>query len=398
MRQGAYRPSGPVLTLALTRLIGAVASYMTLPFIAVRLVDAGAGFAAAGLVVAIGPATAALAGVFGGMLADTVGRRRALFLGNLGSMLAMAGFALSHGVLAYALLGALNGASRAVAGPASSSVVADVTSPQERAEAYAYGRVAMNIGAALGPFIGALLVISHPAPLFLSAAAADLAIVGILALMVPETGRRRREVSHREAARMMAGDGALWLYMAGGTIQWGTYQIIETIFPAFLKGAVPGGLTLYAIMTAVNTVMVATLQLPYNRALRQRPKGTIFMTGLLLFAAAYVGYAFLRLPAALIATMVVFTLGEMTVFAVMPAFESELGVEAIRGRMFGVLSLKRLGAALWPLGAGILLAWGGPRPAFLAVAGAAVAAGIMLRQAVRMRDARAAKHPEGASA
>lgn len=384
-----YRPSQPVLTLAAARLIGAIASYMVFPFVAVRLVDGGAGLAAAGLVAAAGPAAGAIAGIFGGMAADGIGRRNALIVGNLGSALAMAGFAFSHGVLAFALLNALNGVSRAVARPASSAIVADVTAPHERAEAYAYGRVAMNVGAALGPFLGAFFVLSHPEALFLGAAGAEVAICLMFALLIAETGRNLGTVSHREVARRVAGDSVLWLYMVGGIIQFGTYMIIETIFPAFLKGAVSSGLTLYAAMSLVNTALVAIGQIPLNRRLGGLPKGSVFAWGLTLFAAAYVGFTFLRLPIALLGTMIVFTAAEMVVFAVMPAFEAELGDDAVRGRVFGLLGLKSFGAALWPLGAGALLQVGGARLAFPVVAIVALAGAYILRRAVRLHEAAA---------
>lgn len=387
-REG-YRPSRPVLVLAVARFLGAVSSYMVLPFISVRLIESGTGFAVAGLVTAAGPAVTALAGVLGGMAADTIGRRRSLAIGNTLTMLSMIGFAFAGGTVAFALLSALNGLARAVAGPAGSAVVADVTRPQDRAQAYAYGRVALNVGAAIGPFLGAFLVLDHPRTLFLSSAVAELGIVLLVLALVPETGRQLRTVSHREAARQMASDRALWLYVVGGAMQLGTYMIIETIFPAFLRGAVPSGLTLYAVMSLVNTGMVVALQIPLNRRLGRLPASRGFAVALSLFALAYLGFAYIRLPAALLATMVVFTLAEMLVFVVMPPFEASLGEDAVRGRVFGVVGLKRLGAALWPLGAGVLLQTGGPQLAFPVVAGLAVVAALILWQAARRKEAAA---------
>ena len=147
-----HLPRGPILFLAVARFFGAVASYMVLPFIAVRLTQGGAGLAAAGLVTGVGPLVRMLAGTLGGVAADHLGRRRTMLLGNAVSAVAMAGFAFSHGALSYALWNGLNGLGRAVAGPAQSAAIADVTEPGERPQAYAYGRVAMNVGAALGPF------------------------------------------------------------------------------------------------------------------------------------------------------------------------------------------------------------------------------------------------------
>ncbi len=385
---GWLRPRGPVLSLAVARLLGAVATYMVLPFIAVRLTQAGSGLAVAGVVAGVGPLVRVLAGTLGGVAADHLGRRRTMLLGNTLSILAMAGFAFSHGALAYALLNGLQGLARAVSGPAQSAAIADVTLPEERAQAYAYGRVAMNVGAAIGPFLGAFFVVAHPTAVFLGAALASLLVVLLLFVTVPETGRQLRTVTNREAMRRMSHGPSLWLYVLGGAMQLGVYMVIETIFPAFLRGAVPGGLELYAAMTLVNTAMVAVLQIPLNRWLGGLSPAKGFAGGLAFFAIAYLGIAYLRNPLWLILDMVVFTAGEMTVFVVMPAYEASMGDEAVRGRTFGALSVKQAGAALAPLLVGGLLQIGGAHLAFPAVAAIAVCSGLILAWSVRMRARR----------
>ena len=391
------RPRGPVLSLAVARFFGAVASYMVLPFIAVRLTQAGAGFALAGVVAGIGPLVRVLAGAMGGMAADHLGRRRTMLLGNFLSVLVMAGFAIAQGPLAYALLNGLNGMARAIAGPAQSAAIADVTRPEERAQAYAYGRVALNVGAAIGPFIGAFFVLHHAAAVFSGAAVSNLLVVLLLYATVPETGRRLREVTNREAMRRIGLDPSLWLYVLGGSMQLGVYMIIETIFPAFLRTAVPGGLALYAAMTLVNTAMVALLQIPLNRRLGAIHPAKGFAAGLALFAAAYLGIAFLRSPVALLATMAVFTAGEMMVYVVMPPYEAAMGEESLRGRTFGALSVKNAGAAVGPLAVGALLQLGGAHLAFPVVSAIALLSGAILVWSVRAREARSARASAAAS-
>jgi MFS family permease len=383
------RPRGPVLVLAIARFFGAVASYMVFPFIAVRLTQGGDGLAVAGIVTAIGPLVRVLAGTLGGIAADHFGRRRTMLLGNALGVLVMVGFALFHGALAYACLNGFNGLVRAIAGPAQSAAIADVTTPEERPQAFAYGRVAMNVGAAIGPFLGAFFVLQHPVAVFLGAAGATLAVVVLLYAAVPETGRQLRQVGNREAIRRISRDTTLWVYVLGGSMQLGVYMVIETIFPAFLRGAVPSGLTLYAAMTLVNTAMVALLQIPLNRWLGGIRPDTGFAAGLLLFAVAYLGIAFLRSPLALLVTMVVFTAGEMMIYVVMPPYEAALSDDAVRGRTFGAINVKNAGAALGPLIVGTLLQLGGAHLAFPVVSGVAVLSGCILVWAVRSREAQA---------
>ena len=325
------KPSGPILSLAVARFFAAPASYMVLPFIAVQLTQAGTGLVVAGFVTGVGPLVRVLAGALGDM-ADQLGRRRTMLPGTALSVLAMAGFAVAHGALAYALLNGLVGLARAVAGPAQSAAIADVTRPAERPQAYAYGRVAMNVGAAIGPFIGAFLVLGHPTLVFLGAALANALVVALLYATVPETGRQLGQVTNRQAMRRIGGDPALWLYVLGGSMQLGVYMVVETIYPAFLRGEMPRGLTLYAAMTLVNTAMVALLQIPLNRRLGSIRPSSGFAAGLVLFAAAYLGLGFLRSPILLLAMMVVFTAGEMTIFVVMPAYEAAIGDGRVRAR------------------------------------------------------------------
>jgi len=144
--------------VAFASFIDQIGNFILMPFIAlyvtgrydVGLTEVGIAFAIAGLGGLIG-------GIFGGALADKIGRKSMMLFGLLVSGI----FNLSvifinrvstlYIVLMFAnLLGALGG-------PARSAMVIDVLPVEKRTEGFGILRITMNVAATVGPLLGGLL-------------------------------------------------------------------------------------------------------------------------------------------------------------------------------------------------------------------------------------------------
>ena len=101
--------------------------------------------------------------VVGGALCDKLGRRPVLVVGILGSMTLYAGLALTTDLAVIVGLIAFEAAfGWAQYITASNAIIADVTTMEQRAEAFSISRVALNAGITVGPFVALALLARDP--------------------------------------------------------------------------------------------------------------------------------------------------------------------------------------------------------------------------------------------
>jgi len=129
--------------------------WMYFPFITVYFGSA-LGNHIAGMMMTIPPIFSLFGGLLGGALADRLGRRPVMLMGALLQTLMFALFAVSpsHWMDYLAFIGI--GVGGAIYRPASSAMVADLVPAENRREVFATFMTANNIGAVLGPALGAI--------------------------------------------------------------------------------------------------------------------------------------------------------------------------------------------------------------------------------------------------
>ncbi|KHF35791.1 Multidrug resistance protein MdtH [Paenibacillus sp. P1XP2] len=134
--------------------------WMYFPFMALYFSEAF-GKSVASMLMMVPPLVGMFAGLFGGFLADRLGRRPAMLLGSILQSVMFAIFALSPSRwLDYvAYIGVGFGGS--IFTPASSAMVADVTPEKDRRMVFATFVTGRNIGAVFGPAIGSVFFIHH---------------------------------------------------------------------------------------------------------------------------------------------------------------------------------------------------------------------------------------------
>jgi MFS family permease len=134
--------------------------WMYFPFITVYFAE-GLGNKAAGILMSIPPLISVVGSMIGGYLADERGRRPVMMAGALLQTVMFAIFASSssHWVNYLAFIGV--GFGKALYRPASDAMVADLVSKQERRQVFATFITANNIGAVLGPALGAFFFFNY---------------------------------------------------------------------------------------------------------------------------------------------------------------------------------------------------------------------------------------------
>jgi predicted MFS family arabinose efflux permease len=176
--------------------------YMVLPFLALYLTAAvGLSVQVAGVLLTVHGVGTVIGAWLGGTLSDQFSPRNVLLASFCLTACFMGVFPL---VLAQELmLGALLlvlGLSQGLFRPAYDAYVLNICPESDRGRAYAVYVVAINLGAAIGTFVGGLAFTIYPAAIFwIDGAASVLAAIWLLGAL-PVTSRCEHPVSHSENA------------------------------------------------------------------------------------------------------------------------------------------------------------------------------------------------------
>jgi len=382
-RAAAYAKSFPraVWLLVTATVIESTGRFMVVPYLSLYLRGEGVSLGSLGLVLGAAPLASVVFGAWGGHLSDSWGRKPVQILGVALSGLALFGFAFAGTDLrVLALLNFLNGMTRTFYRPATSAALADHAPPDRRSETFALHRIAINAAYGWGPVIGVAIFATSPRAGFIAGGALNLLVGVFIALAVPESaaGRRGRSgargpgaalagapaektprARRSEAIRVIAGDGVFWLWTLGMVLAWGGYGLIQSFLPLHLQ-ARGIGLWTYGAALAVNALVCVFVQLPVSRRLRVAPIGPSAGLSKLAFAAGFLGFAFLGNAWAVLAAMLVLSLGEVWGSAVQTRFVPEHVDPARLGLFMGLGVVTELGQALIAPAAGFAMqAWGG---------------------------------------
>lgn len=162
----------------------------TLPFLGVVLtVELGATLAETGLILSLFGLATIPSRIFGGHLADRLGRRSTIVLGLTGCALAQTWIALSSSLWSAVLAATLLGLVFEIYEPPSQATIADVTQPADRPAAYGLLGSAMAAAAVVAGLLAAALSHWNLRWLFAIDAITCLACATLIAFALPSDTR-----------------------------------------------------------------------------------------------------------------------------------------------------------------------------------------------------------------
>ncbi|MGD9941072.1 MAG: MFS transporter [Clostridia bacterium] len=382
----------PVWLLMVATFVESTGRFMVVPYLSLYMRDAGVSLGTLGLVLGAAPVANVIFGAWGGQLSDRWGRKPVQVLGVALSGLAMFGFAFTGArPMVLAFLNFMNGMTRTFYRPATSAALADLCPPHKRSEAFALNRIAINAAFGLGPVLGVAIFQAAPKAGFIIGGLLNLAVGLYIALVIPESAplkaRTSDETSEPGSWAEIARDAGFWVWTAGMTLVWGAYDLIQSFLPLHLRdNGIP--LWTYGTMLTVNAFICVTAQLPASRALRVAPIAPSAGWSKLAFAIGFLGFAFLRHPAALIPAMIVLSFGEVWGSAVQARYIPEHARPSLMGRYMGLSTVSELGRAAAAPVAGFLMGAAGGEAVFIMAAGLAMAGGALLYLSGKAQDQR----------
>lgn len=299
--------------------------------------------------------------ILGGKLTDAIGRKKLIIACEvLGSFFYfLCGITNAHSGMAVFIVIAAN--LYTAAAPAFDSMVADITTPENRKASFSLLYLGMNIGMTISPLLGGLLFKDHLPILFILDAATTLASAVLLAVFVKETKNRQHQPESLDSTNNYAESVSVFRVLKAAPILLTfiavmfIYDITYTQWNFMLPlqfGDLYGdnGARFYSIMTALNSLIVITCTpLLTHLTLRFRPL-TVIAGGGLLYVFAFASFGLVNSTPLFLAAGGLFTFAEIVVTINMGTFVAGHSSNAHRGRINSVVIFMRgTACALGPL-------------------------------------------------
>jgi MFS family permease len=384
------------------------AGSFAVPFLTIYLHDErGMSLRYAGFAMAAYGAGGMIAALTGGALADRLGRKPVV-VGSplLGGLSLMVLLATQHpfAVVAVAFVaGAVSESGR----PAVSAMLADLTPPERRVDAFALFRLVVNLGFAVGTGLGGVLISVIGFERLFAADAATSWVYALVAFALLKETKPERvprpdgDVRGRGFGAVLA-DAAFRRFWAGSFVMAIVFAQTMVTLPLALseRGFTPA---MYGGIISVNGVLIIATEFWISGRTRRYPAPVVMAVGAFVLGGGYalMGLVGRSIPLLLL-TVVIWTVGEMLGSPTGWAYLSALAPPDMRGRYAGGLGLAwslaftvgpLLGSAALDAGHGTL--WVGSLA--LAIGAAALFASLPARGAAEVGVDRAAEPiPQGA--
>ncbi|MEU6492234.1 MFS transporter [Streptomyces sp. NPDC046984] len=291
-----------------------------------------------------------LSSPLGGVLADRIGRRRTMVVGLLAAAICQLLLALVRGVLLIGIVVFLLGLVGDVFRPAAQATVADVVPEKDQARAFGLLHWALNLAAPVAALGAGWLATRSWTTLFLIDALSSLTFAALVQTRLPRTPAKPEGGDPQSPTSPRRWSGALVGVCLLTLAVFFTYFQTSYVVPANLldSGLQPED---YGIMMAVNGAFVAVVQPLAGPWLTRIPKRHAIGTGALLIGVGLGSTGLAHTLPLVLVTVVVWSLGEIAVAALLPSLVADLAPAESRGRYMGAFGAS-IGAAgvMAPLG------------------------------------------------
>lgn len=344
------------------------AGVMVRPFLLLYLTKhLGFTDAFAGWIVALYGATTLVAAPLSGWLSDKIGARIVLRTSLVVAAVAILAYPLAGTkgqiVLATVVFSLFNEMPR----PALMTLVADVAPPHLRKQAFVLSRLAINLGFSIGPAVGGFLVAHSYLALFLvDAAASFTAALLLMMTKLPKAAHSGRPTG--TALGVLLADRALQLFFAATLLLAVVFFQHESSMSLFMTRDLGFDERVYGAMFTLNTLLIVLLEVELNTRLQRWPHRRSLVVGGLLTALGFGGLVFVHGWLGVVASVVVWTVGEMIAMPAMSSFVVDLAPPTRRGLYMGTLTLAFGGGlTIGPKFGTWILNWRGATELWLAV-------------------------------
>lgn len=347
-------------------MFGRMATSMSIPFLAIYLTQVKhVSPSQTGMIIAVSSLVGICTSFAGGYLSDWFGRKIILFLSVFLWAAVFALFGVAESVAGFFLANALNGFCKSVFEPASRALLADLTEPKNRLAIFNLRYTAINIGVIFGPMLGFYFGSSETTFLFFIAAGVYVIYGLSLVLTFSKTGYKentvetplQKKATFSEAAMAVRRDKVLLMSLLGIILATTGYAQFNSTLPQFLSGAFGQnkGAGMFSGFLILNAVTVISLQYPLLKIGKKYSPIVSIMVGNMLCALGVFAFSLAESIPSWGAVIILFTIGEILMFAMTDAFIDSIAKSDLRGTYFGAMGFTQIGSIVGPSLGGLLL-------------------------------------------
>lgn len=302
-----------------------------------------------------------VASILAGSLVDYFGRKSIMVFGVFGMALVYLSYIFANEFWQFGLLMFLSGSFSPLYRIGTDAIVADMLPAEERAQAYGFLRMGRNIGVALGPILGGI-VLSNSYNIGFIAAALALATYGIITLLFlketleRKTGEERENLRDQFRVMLQAMRNKAFMRMLGSfTLMEICATLMWVILAVYIKQNFGIQEDQYSWIPTTNALMVIFLQVGITRLTSRHDPHRVMPIGAAFYPLAMLIVAYSTNFWGFLLAMVVMTFGELITAPTATAYVANLAPADQRGRYLGFFGLNWfIALSIGPMGAGIL--------------------------------------------
>lgn len=288
-----------------------------------------------------------------GQITDRVGRKMVMVVSLLSN--AVVYLFLSHAATytQFAMLMVMLGASNPLYRVGADAMMADLISPDKRADAYSVLRMSNNAGIAIGPSVGGFLAATSQYLAFYIASA-GLFIFGLLILFfavetlpITDNEEAAKKKEHWGGYDRVLRDRPFITTTANIAFGLITASMMWVLLPVYATKVVGIPKQLYGFIPTTNALMVVFLQVLVTQWTKKHPPLRMIALGMFFYAVG-VGSVLLGLGFwGIWISMVIITIGELIIVPTGSTLVANLAPANMRGRYMSIYGLT------WSLSIGI---------------------------------------------
>ena len=355
-----------IVALFIDRLGGA----LVFPFLTLYVTRKfNVGMTEVGAIFGLFSISSVIGSMFGGALADRMGRKHMLVFGLVVSALTSVLMGLVNSIELFFGSALIVGLFANVGGPAQQAMVADLLPEGQRAQGFGILRVVANLAVTIGPAIGGLLAAQSYLLLFVGDAVFSSITAGIVALAIQETKPASHPDEPEETLAQTFGgygdvlkDVTYVLFIGACILMVLVYMQMNSTLAVYLRdvhGVPEQG---FGYILSLNAAMVVLFQFSITRWISKYRPLMMMAVGTLLYAIGFGMYGFVSTYVLFLVAMVIITIGEMLASPTSQALTAQFAPEDMRGRYMAVYGFSWvIPTATGPLLAGLVMDNADPR-------------------------------------
>lgn len=286
-----------------------------------------------------------------GMLIDRLGPAKVMLPGILLNAIAVALWSLVHTVPQAVAVGALNAIAGTSIWPSQSTLLAQLTEPEQRDRTFGLSFMFLNLGFGIGGVGSALVVRDHDAGRFELLYLID-GVTYLALFFAVWAVRRHAHAVHAAIERTdeaggyidVLRDRRVWFLLIGGIVMFTCgYGAVNTGVPLFATEYAGVSVRWLGIIFGFNTFVIVLLQPVMIRWVHGRSRALMASVVGITWAASWVilGSSVLLLPIVMLSLgQIVFAIGETIWAPVGPALVNAMAPDQLRGRYNAVMGLQ----------------------------------------------------------